>query len=77
MLVIDCSGTMADQIGGVGTNKLAAAKAAAEQEKKRALAQQEKEAIDLAFSLTEKVLGEKMNKEQDKKIIERLAKDLG
>jgi len=29
MLVLDCSGSMADQIGGVGTNKLAAAKTAA------------------------------------------------
>jgi F-type H+-transporting ATPase subunit b len=56
---------------------MVAAKVAAEQEKAAAREQQGKEAIDLAFILAEKVLKEELNKEKDKKIIEKLAKELG
>ncbi|HOX30213.1 MAG TPA: F0F1 ATP synthase subunit B [Candidatus Paceibacterota bacterium] len=59
------------------TRIIAAAKAAAEQEKIAAKEQQGREAINLAFILAEKVLKEEMNREKDKKIIEKLAKDLG
>jgi F-type H+-transporting ATPase subunit b len=55
---------------------IAAAKVAAEQEKAAAREQQGKEAVNLAFILAEKILKEEMNKEKDKKIIEKLAKEL-
>lgn len=58
------------------TRIIAAAKVAAEQEKAAAREQQGKEAINLAFILAEKVLKEEMNKEKDKKFIEKLAKEL-
>jgi F-type H+-transporting ATPase subunit b len=47
---------------------------AAEQVQARELAQ--KEALDLAFAVSEKFLAEKITKEQDKKIIERLAAEI-
>jgi F-type H+-transporting ATPase subunit b len=58
------------------TRIIAAAKTAAEQEKEAAREQQGKEAVNLAFILAEKILKEEMNKEKDKKIIEKLAKEL-
>lgn len=59
------------------TRIIAAAKVAAEQERAASREQQGKEAIDLAFVLAEKVLKEEMNKEKDKKIIEKLIKEMG
>ena len=65
--------------------------AAAEEEKKRVIAnaqvvmekerlqaqeRQQKEAMDLAFAVSEKFLAEKITKDQDKKIVERFAAGL-
>jgi F-type H+-transporting ATPase subunit b len=52
------------------------AKKTAEIEREAAREQQAKESINLAFALAEKVLKEEINKEKDKKIIEKLAKEL-
>lgn len=52
------------------------ARKAMEQEKAAAKELQEKEAVDMAFVLAERVLKEKVNKELDKKLIEKLAADL-
>lgn len=49
-----------------------AARAAMEKEQAQARAQRQKEAVDLAFSVSEKFLSEKITKEQDKKMIEKL-----
>jgi len=45
-------------------------------EQAQAKERQQKEAFDLAFLVSEKFLGEKITKEQDKKIIERLSAGL-
>jgi len=52
---------------------LAGAKAAIEQEKKIAQAEQHRVAVEMAFMLAEKVIREKMDKTQDKQLIEKLA----
>jgi F-type H+-transporting ATPase subunit b len=55
---------------------IANAKIAMEKEQAQAKDRQQKEAMDLAFAVSEKFLAEKITKEQDKKIIERLAAGL-
>jgi len=49
------------------------AKAAMAKEQEQARARQQKEALDLALVVSEKFLSEKITKDQDKKILERLA----
>ncbi len=57
-------------------NVIANAKIVMEKERTRAEENRQKEAMDLAFAVSEKFLAEKITKEQDKKIIERLAAGL-
>ncbi|MFZ3074235.1 MAG: F0F1 ATP synthase subunit B [Minisyncoccales bacterium] len=57
-------------------NVIANAKIVMEKERARAEENRQKEAMDLAFAVSEKFLAEKITKEQDKKIIERLAAGL-
>jgi F-type H+-transporting ATPase subunit b len=52
------------------------AKIAMEKEREIAAGRRQKETMDLAFAVSEKFLAEKITKEQDKKIIERLAAGL-
>jgi len=52
---------------------IAAAQLAMEKERLRAKESQQKETMDLAFAVSEKFLSEKITKEQDRKIIEKLA----
>jgi F-type H+-transporting ATPase subunit b len=52
------------------------AKLAMAKEQAQAAARREKEALDLALAVSEKFLAEKITKDQDKKIIERLAAEM-
>ncbi len=55
---------------------LARAKSAIEREKAAAAAEQRRNSIEMAFALAEKVIKEKMDKAQDRKLIEKLAEDI-
>lgn len=61
-----------------GKNKvIQAARLAMEKEQEQARRQKQKEAVDLAFAVSEKFLAEKITKDADKKMIEKLASELG
>jgi F-type H+-transporting ATPase subunit b len=55
---------------------IANAQVVMEKERLQAKERQQKEAMDLAFAVSEKFLAEKITKEQDKKIVERFASSL-
>ncbi len=52
------------------------ARIAMEREKEAAAAARQNQAMDAAFMISEKFLGQKLTKEQDKKLIEKLAAEL-